>query len=107
MLPSIDPKVCQGRICPTRTSSRVSDIFFLAEAILYHWICKYVWSPSRSWIHVSGVMEDESQDNKSISLSYLREALLSSSTKRRGTGLATLKQQIVQSGKRGEVWEQR
>ena len=44
-------------------------------------------------------MENGGQDSKSISLSYLREALLSSSTKRRGTGLATLHQQILQSGK--------
>ena len=39
-------------------------------------------------------MEDGSQDSPSD----LREVLLSSSTKRRGTGLATLRQQIVQSG---------
>ena len=47
-------------------------------------------------------MEDADQDSKSTSLSHLREALLSSSTKRRGAGLATLHQLIVQSGKSGE-----
>ena len=46
-------------------------------------------------------MED-GQDSKSITLNHLREALLSSSTKRRGNGLATLHQQVIQSGKRGE-----
>ena len=47
-------------------------------------------------------MEDTSQDNKSISLSHLRDVLLSSSTKRRGTGLANLHQQIAHSGQNGE-----
>lgn len=47
-------------------------------------------------------MDDASQDSKSISLSHLRDILLSSSTKRRGTGLANLHQQIVHSGQNGE-----
>ncbi len=47
-------------------------------------------------------MEDASQDSKNISLSYLHEALLSSSTKRRGIALTNLHQQIVLSGKSRE-----
>ena len=47
-------------------------------------------------------MEDGNQDSNSISLSHLHEELLSSSTKKRGTGLATLHQQVVQSGKSSE-----
>lgn len=46
-------------------------------------------------------MDDASQDSKDIKLSHLRDALLSSSTKRRGTGLANLHQQIVHSGQNG------
>ncbi len=46
-------------------------------------------------------MEDASQDGKSTDLGSLREALLSSSTKRRGSGLSNLHQQIVQSGENG------
>ena len=63
---------------------------------------KYPGTSICSWIRVLEVMENASQDSKSINLSDLREALLSSSTNRRGNGLASLRQQIVQSGKSRE-----
>lgn len=47
-------------------------------------------------------MEEASQDSKSTDFGHLHLILLSSSTKRRGTGLASLHQQILQSGRNGE-----
>ena len=44
-------------------------------------------------------MESANIDSKRTSLSHLHETLLSSSTKRRESGLVNLHQQIVQSGK--------
>lgn len=82
--------------CPTR---KVSDLFFVNDT---DGIVDIFGPSTRSWIRVLGVMEDGSQDSKSISLSHLREELLSSSTKRRGIRLATLHQQVVQSGKSSE-----
>ena len=61
--------------------------------------CKYAVSSDRSWIHGLNIMADAGQDNKSTDLSHLREELLSSSTKKRGTELENLHAHIAQSSK--------